>query len=94
MGEGLEEFFDKVEKGETKRARRRSNDEECATPVPEPYADEEVSSHGKNSFTLDAEKRWASDNERFWACKTTYDVLPAGLYTGSLPITISRYSPD
>ena len=29
---------------------------------------------------LDAEKRWASDNERFWACKTTYDVLPAGLY--------------
>lgn len=81
MSEGLEEFFDKVEEGETERTKKQSNDKGCDTfescadevAVPEP-------THGGDSFTLDSEKRWASDNERFWACKTTYDVLPAGLY--------------
>jgi len=79
MGEELEEFFDKVEEGETKRERNRSNKgaDECYTDEPAPPVG---SDHGGDSFTKDSEKRWASDNERFWACKTTYDILPSGLY--------------
>lgn len=78
MSDGLEEFFGKVEDGETKRERKRSNDDGL-----ESFADEAAQPeppHSDDSFTLDSEKRWASDNERFWTCKTTYDILPAGLY--------------
>jgi len=80
MSDGLEEFFDKVELGESKRTRNRSSDEGCDAPEAYPAESVEGSNHGGDSFTLDSEKRWASDNERFWACKTTYDILPAGLY--------------
>lgn len=81
MSDGLEEFFGKVEEGEVKRQTSRPRNrgaeespEICSESTGDP------STHSGDSFTLDAEKRWASDNERFWACKTTYDVLPAGLY--------------
>ncbi|KKK99660.1 hypothetical protein LCGC14_2630490, partial [marine sediment metagenome] len=79
MGEELEEFFDKVEEGEVEREKNRTQAARADGTYPTD-AVEEPSNYDGDSFTLDSEKRWASDNERFWACKTTYDVLPAGLY--------------
>ena len=43
-------------------------------------ADEPDMSHGGNIVTEDAERRWAANDQNFWACSATYDNLPAGLY--------------
>lgn len=80
MSDGLEEFFGKVEDGEAKRGAKIRDESTSPAPSVEDYAVDGDQDYGGDSFMKDSEKRWASDNERFWACKTTYDILPAGLY--------------
>jgi len=81
----LSEFFEKVKKGnmENKKFIARNNTEsECVEP---PIAfnssnDCFVSEFNRGDFEKNAERRWAANDDKFWACQQSYEELPSGLY--------------
>jgi hypothetical protein len=73
MSDETTEFFDKAG---TAVESRRFNDVCESAPYDECV---EVNSNPAGS-TEHAERRWAANDEKFWACSATYDNLPPGLY--------------
>jgi len=54
-------------------------------------SDGDVSMTHGGIVTEDAERRWAANDQNFWACSATYDNIPAGLYKPKHSNNIGHY---
>lgn len=74
--DGIEEFFDKAG-----TEAYRNNNTVRGSDAPEPEtAIETDGAYGLGVEGEDAARRWAANDQMFWACSATYDNLPGGLY--------------
>lgn len=88
----LDEFYKKIKKGKESENFSIRNDriDDSAKCDEAPHDPE--SGNFENGGSLEYScKRWASDDIRFWACKTTYDILPSGLYKPMYNTAIGYY---
>ena len=75
--DGIEEFYGKAG---TESYRGNSNTVRGDVPEPECAVEEHDGAYGLGVEGEDAARRWAANDQMFWACSATYDNLPAGLY--------------
>jgi len=59
--------------------------------IPEDSSDTQPTNWAANPFADRGLRRWSSDDSRFWGCKETYDVIPAGLYKAETSNAIGYY---
>lgn len=84
----IKEFYDKVDSGQTNqkpqpRVRGAISSEDCG--------EEAIDLEQGGAFDEDAERRWAANDQNFWACSATYDKLPPGLYKPKHSSSIGYY---
>ncbi len=96
MSDDMNDFYDKVRKGEEERKKEEVESATSsrggrpdAPPACEPEYDDDELIH--NNFEDDSERRWAASDGKFWACQQTYDELPAGLYRPQFSNSIGYY---
>lgn len=75
--DGIEEFYGKAG---TESYSRNSNTVRGDVPEPECAVEGTDGAYGLGVEGEDAARRWAANDQMFWACSATYDNLPAGLY--------------
>lgn len=84
------EFFDKAG-SEVPLGGANKN----ATVAESEYGDEPPAVEGANKFGVsggdESTRRWAANDQMFWACSATYDILPAGLYKPKFNNSIGNF---
>ena len=75
------EFYKKVNSGQiTDNTQPTVRGGRGSIPVDECSEEATTDIDQDGAFAEDAERRWAANDQNFWACSATYDYLPAGLY--------------
>lgn len=86
--DGLEEFYQKAGSSAMPSTKNRLSG---SAPEPEDCVEENDSMSSFGTGGDAAVRRWAANDQMFWACSATYDGLPAGLYKPKHSNSIGYY---